>query len=102
MPPGGRSIFADRCSVRSGSVLGEVLLAAGAITAPQLEHALAEQRVTGALLGETLLALTFITEATLASALAQQAGVPFMTLTHELPDPIALALVPEPFARKHT
>lgn len=83
-------------------MLGEVLLAAGAITAPQLEHALAEQRVTGALLGETLLALTFITEATLASALAQQAGVPFMTLTHELPDPIALALVPEPFARKHT
>ena len=83
-------------------MLGEVLLAAGAITAPQLEHALAEQRVTGALLGETLLALTFITEDTLASALAQQAGVPFMTLTNEQPDPAALALVPEPFARKHT
>jgi type IV pilus assembly protein PilB len=83
-------------------VLGEVLQAAGAITAPQLEHALAEQRVTGALLGETLVALTFITEETLASALAQQAGVPFMTLTNEQPDPAALALVPEPFARKHT
>ena len=83
-------------------MLGEVLLTAGAITVPQLEHALAEQRATGALLGETLLALTFITEDALASALAKQAGVPFVTLTNEEPDSAALALVPEPFARKHT
>jgi type IV pilus assembly protein PilB len=82
-------------------VLGDSLVAAGAITAAQLDRALAEQRVTGALLGETLVALKFITEETLARALAQQAGIPFATNGDRSPDPAAVALVPEPFARKH-
>ena len=82
-------------------MLGDTLIAAGAITAAQLEIALAEQRVTGALLGETLLALKFITEDTLARALAQQASVPFVSIGDRRPDPAAAALVPEPFARKH-
>ena len=82
-------------------MLGDSLVAAGAITAAQLERALAEQRVTGALLGETLVALTFITEETLARALAQQAGIPFASNGDRSPDATAVALVPEPFARKH-
>jgi type IV pilus assembly protein PilB len=82
-------------------VLGDTLIAAGAITAAQLEIALAEQRVTGALLGETLLALKFITEETLARALAQQASIPFVSIGERVPDPAAVALVPEAFARKH-
>jgi len=82
-------------------VLGDALVSSGAITATQLDQALAEQRVTGALLGETLLALKFITEETLSRALAQQAGIPFASLADRAPHPSAVALVPEPFARKH-
>jgi len=82
-------------------VLGDALISSGAITATQLEQALAEQRVTGALLGETLLALKFITEETLSRALAQQAGIPFVSVGDRVPHPAAVALVPEPFARKH-
>ncbi|HEY7184962.1 MAG TPA: GspE/PulE family protein [Vicinamibacterales bacterium] len=82
-------------------MLGDALVTAGAITAAQLERALAEQRVTGALLGETLVAMKFITEETLARALAQQAGMPFAPNGDRSPDPAAVALVPEPFARRH-
>lgn len=82
-------------------MLGDALIGAGAITAAQLERALAEQRVTGALLGETLVAMKFITDEMLARALAQQAGVPFASIGDRRPDPAAVALVPEPFARKH-
>jgi type IV pilus assembly protein PilB len=82
-------------------VLGDALISSGAITASQLEQALADQRVTGALLGETLLALKFITDETLAKALAQEAGVPMASLAGRSPDVSAVELVPEPFARKH-
>jgi type IV pilus assembly protein PilB len=82
-------------------VLGDALVSAGAITAAQLEQALAAQRVSGALLGETLLAMKVITEETLARALAQQAGIPFASIADRTADPAAVALVPEPFARKH-
>jgi type IV pilus assembly protein PilB len=82
-------------------VLGDALISSGAITAAQLEQALAEQRGTGALLGETLLALRFVTEETLTRALAQQAGIPFASVADRAPHPAAVAIVPEPFARKH-
>jgi type IV pilus assembly protein PilB len=82
-------------------VLGDALVSAGAITAAQLEQALAEQRVSGALLGETLLAMKVITEETLARALAHQAGIPFASIADRTADPAAVAIVPEPFARKH-
>jgi type IV pilus assembly protein PilB len=82
-------------------VLGDALIASGAITAEQLERALAEQRVTGALLGETLVAMKLITEETLARALAHQAGIPFASVGDRRPDPAAVALVPEPFARRN-
>jgi hypothetical protein len=82
-------------------VLGDTLLSSAAITAPQLEQALQQQRVTGALLGEALVALEFISEETLARALAAQAGVPFVTMATTQPDPAAARLVPERFARRH-
>ena len=82
-------------------MLGDTLRATGVITTAQLDQALAEQRVTGALLGETLLALKFITEDVLARALAHEAGVVFVDVAGTRPDPSAVALVPEPFARKH-
>jgi type IV pilus assembly protein PilB len=82
-------------------VLGDALVSSGAITTAQLEQALAEQRITGALLGETLLAMKFIAEETLARALAQQAGIAFASIADRTPDLAAVAIVPEPFARKH-
>jgi type IV pilus assembly protein PilB len=82
-------------------VLGQALLNTGAITEAQLDQALAQQRTSGALLGKILLSLNFITEETLARALAREAGVPFVVVDGLKPDPAAVALVPEPFARKH-
>jgi type IV pilus assembly protein PilB len=82
-------------------MLGQTLLANGVITPPQLDQALAQQRSSGALLGEILLSLNFITEEALARALAQQAGVPFTSIDGLLPDPGAVSLVPESFARQH-
>jgi len=82
-------------------VLGQALLESGAITPAQLEQALAEQRASGALLGEILLELNFITEESLTRALAREAGVPFMSTEGLRPDPEAVALVPERFARQH-
>jgi type II secretory ATPase GspE/PulE/Tfp pilus assembly ATPase PilB-like protein len=82
-------------------VLGDALLKTGAITQAQLDQALAQQRTTGALLGQILLSLNFITEETLARALAREAGVPFVMVNGIRPPADAVALVPEPFARKH-
>ena len=82
-------------------MLGAALLNTGAITQAQLEQALAQQRTSGALLGEILLSLNFITEEALARALAREAGVPFVTIDGLRPDPAAVALVPEHFARQH-
>jgi len=82
-------------------MLGEGLVESGVITPRQLEQALVEQRASGALLGETLLGLNFVTEESLARALAGEAGVPFILPEGIRPDPAAVALVPEKFARRH-
>jgi type IV pilus assembly protein PilB len=82
-------------------VLGETLLADGVINRAQLDQALAQQRTNGALLGDILLSLNFITEEALAKALSREAGVPYLAIDGLPPDPGAVALVPEPFARQH-
>ncbi len=82
-------------------MLGQILIKDGVISAGQLEQALSQQRSSGALLGDILLSLNFITEEALARALAREAGVPFVSIDGVLPDPDAVALVPEPFARQH-
>ena len=82
-------------------MLGQTLIKDGVITPAQLEQALGQQRNSGALLGETLLSLNLITEEALARALAREAGVPFASIDGLKPDPAALALVPEAFARQH-
>ena len=82
-------------------MLGQTLIREGAINAAQLEQALAQQRSSGALLGEILLTLNFVTEEALGRALAREAGVPFTSIDGLLPDPEAIALVPEHFARQY-
>ena len=82
-------------------MLGQTLIQDGVISAAQLEQALAQQRNSGALLGEILLSLNLITEESLARALAREAGVPFVSIDGLMPDPNAVELVPEGFARQH-
>jgi type II secretory ATPase GspE/PulE/Tfp pilus assembly ATPase PilB-like protein len=82
-------------------VLGQTLMTDGVLSAAQLESALAQQRTSGALLGEILLSMNLITEEALSRALAREAGVPFVSATGLLPDPAAVELVPEDFARQH-
>jgi type IV pilus assembly protein PilB len=82
-------------------MLGQALLTEGVITPAQLDQALAQQRNSGALLGEILLTLNYITEESLARALSREAGVPFASIDGLLPDPAAVALIPEQFARRH-
>ena len=62
------------------SRLGEILLAGGAITEQQLEHALAQQASLKLPLGKVLLKLEYITDETMRQALSAQLNVPFIDL----------------------
>lgn len=87
--------------------LGEVMLELGAIDPDQLIAALQLQKETpteagAAHLGEVLMKMGTIDERALAAALAFQFGIPLADLTHEKPEPDAVARLPEQLARKHT
>jgi type IV pilus assembly protein PilB len=86
----------------AGKPLGAYLLQAGVITEAQLEVALREGRASGELLGEVLIRMGFASADDLSTALAEQAGIPRIDLGQHRPDPDLFALIPEPFARKHT
>lgn len=77
---------------------GEILVAEGAITADQLELALAEQRRVGGKLGTILGALGLVSEDTVSRALAQQSGVEHVDLLRERPTAEVLALVAQGLA----
>src|SRR5215831_4607407 len=59
--------------------IGALLRHQNAITATQLDEALAAQRKSGLRLGAQLQALGFVSSATLVRALAAQAGVSYLT-----------------------
>jgi type IV pilus assembly protein PilB len=81
--------------------LGALLLADGAITAEQLETALAEAEQTRTRLGEILVSRRLLTGGALAHALARQAGLPFVDLAETQIDPAAASLLPEQFAQRY-
>ncbi|MBI1873727.1 MAG: Flp pilus assembly complex ATPase component TadA, partial [Acidobacteria bacterium] len=81
-------------------MLGQTLIALGAISPEQLDRALQEQRSRGGLIGEVLVQLRYIDEDTLARGLAREAGVPYMSVNGLSPETSAVAIVPEAFARK--
>lgn len=56
--------------------LGELLIQAGAISEPQLDQALREQKQFGGRLGRNLVELGFLTESTLTKVLAEQLHLP--------------------------
>ena len=81
-------------------MIGEVLVAARAITQAQLDEALQEQRRSGGFLGDVLVSMGALSGAGLAKALAEEARVPFASLESAALDSEAAALIPEDLARR--
>ncbi|MFO7692532.1 MAG: ATPase, T2SS/T4P/T4SS family [Vicinamibacterales bacterium] len=81
-------------------MIGEVLVAARAITQAQLDEALEAQRRSGGFVGDALVAAGAISGDDLARALAEEARVPFSSLEGAAPDERAAALIPEDIARR--
>lgn len=99
---------ADSGNVLSGSIteqtrprLGELLVAAGKLSARDLERALAAQVEMGGLIGQVLVRLGLVSESDLARTLAQQLELPLLSFEDfpALP-PEVPGLLPE-FARSH-
>ena len=81
--------------------LGESMLAKGMITADQLHIALIEQARSHLPLGQQLARLHFVKDAMIRDVLAQHHAQESIDLQHVIPDPEALAQVPEAFAKQH-
>jgi len=79
-------------------ILGELLLASGAISPTTLERALNAQRDSGVRLGELLVRMQATSEEVVYRALARQLGLTF-TPPPLHPDPAALRMVSGAFAR---
>ena len=81
--------------------LGDLLIAAGAITEEQLQHALQAQKQSGRRLGDVLIDSGVITQRQLIDALQMQLGVDYIDLTR-VSIPVELAkYVPRTIARKY-
>ncbi len=81
--------------------LGEVLLAAGALTQEQLNKALALQRSSGRRLGEILLEEGFISEEAFLKVLEKQLGIRSLDLPRTYIDTGVARMIPESLARRH-
>ena len=79
--------------------LGAHLVAAGLVTAAEVDAALEEQRRTGKRLGEILIAQGVLYEADLAGALAAMFELPYRDLSQDPPDRAAIDEIPEAFCR---
>ena len=85
-----------------GQRLGELLVGRKAITRGQVIEALLQQHASGKRIGELLVELGALDERSLAEAIAQKHGIPLIDLRSQAPDPEAVALLPEAFARACT
>ncbi len=81
--------------------LGDLLIAEGAITQEQFEHAYAEQKRSGKRLGKVLIELGHIAEDQLHQLLSKQLRVPFVDLRQLQLEPKVVQLIPEAMARRH-
>jgi type IV pilus assembly protein PilB len=83
--------------------LGEMLVARGYVTEPQLDQGLELQRQRGhrKLLGEILVELNFVTEQQVLEVLAEGYGVPFVMHTSKVADPRVLEALPRDFVEEH-
>ena len=81
--------------------MGDLLVAAGAITEEQLQEALGLQKEKGLKLGETLVQEGFISQELLIAVLTQQLGVEFIDLKGCKFDDEVLSLIPEDMVMKY-
>jgi type IV pilus assembly protein PilB len=81
--------------------IGDILVAAGAITEEQLEEALAHQKETGGKLGNTLLEMGFISQEMPITLLTQQLGIDYIELKGAKIEDNILHMVPEAMVAKY-
>ncbi len=81
--------------------IGDVLIAAGAITEEQLQEALAYQKENGGKLGNVLVDLGFISDQILITLLTQQLGIDYISLKGAKIEDSVVHLVPEPMIAKY-
>ncbi len=81
--------------------MGDLLVAAGAITEDQLQEALALQKEKGQKLGKTLLESGIISKELLVAVLTQQLGVDYIELKGCKFDDEVLSLIPEDVIMKY-
>ena len=81
--------------------IGDLLVAAGAITDEQLNEALQVQKEEGGKLGSTLVKLDFISQELLNATLTQQLGIDFIELKACKLEDEVLGLIPESLVLKH-
>ncbi|MEM9072382.1 MAG: hypothetical protein AAGE52_28005 [Myxococcota bacterium] len=62
--------------------IGDMLVAAGFVSEPQVKEALAAQKTTGRRLGEELIALGFVSEVQMTQVLSNQLSIPWVSLHH--------------------
>ncbi len=96
MPDREREAPPRRAPFTSSLRLGEALVAAGAITADQLDWALAAQRASGSQLGTVLIASGMTDRLTVYRTLAEAWGCPFVDCTTVELDPSLLVMVDPP------
>ena len=81
--------------------IGDVLIAAGAITEEQLQEALDYQKENGGKLGNVLVELGFISDQILITLLTQQLGIDYISLKGAKIEDSVVHLVPEPMIAKY-
>lgn len=81
--------------------MGDLLVAAGAITEEQLQEALALQKEKGQKLGKTLLESGIISQELLIAVLTQQLGVDYIDLKGSKFEDDVLSLIPEDVVMKY-
>lgn len=81
--------------------IGDVLVAAGAITEEQLQEGLAKQKETGRKLGNALVDLGFISNDMLITVLTTQLGIDYIELKGAKIDDKVIHMVPESMVTKY-
>jgi type IV pilus assembly protein PilB len=81
--------------------LGTLLLRGGALSADQLESALAEKERSGRRIGEIVVANGWVSPSQVAELLAEQHGLEYLDLLRVQVEPSAAGLLPEKFARRY-
>ena len=87
--------------IRKKIKLGDLLVAAGAITEDELMEALSRQKELGLKLGQTLVKLDYISQDILNATLQQQLGIDFISLQGVKLEDQILNIIPENLIRKY-